>query len=60
MEKCEGSRKLGNLEQIENFAEIVGALTCHTVAWYNDGQGPSVIYNYLTGVNIAKKKYVFT
>ena len=44
---------------VENGREIVGALLCHTLAWYNDGQGPSVVYNFLTGVRLRRGQYWF-
>jgi hypothetical protein len=48
-----GSALLG----VENPREIVGALLCHTAAWYNEGQGPSVMYNFLSGIRIRRGQY---
>ena len=50
-----GSALLG----VQNFTEIVGALAAHAVAWYMEGQGPSVVYNFLTGVRIHRKQYAY-
>ena len=45
---------------IEDPREIIGALMCHTVAWYNGGIGPSVIYNFLTGIRVRRGQYRYT
>jgi hypothetical protein len=44
---------------VESGREIIGALLCHTLAWYNEGQGPSVIYNFLSGVRLRRGQYWF-
>ena len=45
---------------IERMSEIIGALLAHTVGWYGGGQGPSVVYNFLTGVRISRGQYMYT
>ena len=44
---------------VENLYEILGALACHGVAYYNNGKGPSVIYNFLSGSQLHKGKYIY-
>ena len=42
---------------VQSFSEIVGATVAHIVAWNMGGQGPSVIYNFLSGIRIHRKQY---
>ena len=41
--------------------EIIGALALHTLAWQAGGQGPSVVYNYITGIRLHRgnAKYAY-
>ena len=55
-----GLSTVSALVGIENFREIVGAAVAHTAAWYAEGQGPSVVYNFLTGVRLNRKQYAYT
>ena len=50
---------LSSVAGVENLYEILGALACHGIAYYNDGKGPSVIYNYLSGSQLHKGKYIY-
>ena len=49
-----GSSTASALLGVQDFREIIGALVAHTAAWYNDGRGPSVVYNFLTGCRLKK------
>ena len=44
---------------VRGWREIVVALGCHTVAWFNKETGPSVVYNALAGIHIHKRRYIF-
>ena len=55
-----GAATLSSVLGIENYKEILGALLAHSVAWYQGGKGPSVLYNFLTGCRLQKKQYIFT
>ena len=51
---------LSALLGIKHWKEIVGAMLAHVVAWLNSGKGPSVIYNFLTGIRLQKREYMTT
>ena len=55
-----GLSTVSALAGVQHFAEIIGALAAHGVAWYMEGQGPSVVYNFLTGVRLHRKQYIYT
>ena len=39
---------------VEDYWEIIGGLALHILAWKGGGQGPSVVYNYLSGVRLHR------
>ena len=42
---------------INNWKEIGGALLVHVLAWLNSGKGPSVVYNFLTGIRLHRGEW---
>ena len=54
-----GLSTISALAGVQHYAELVGALAAHGIAWYMEGQGPSVIYNFLTGIRIHRRQYAY-
>ena len=46
---------LVSLYGTRSYKEIVGAMLLHLVGYWLDGQGLSVIYNYLGGVRLLQR-----
>ena len=55
-----GAATLSALLGVKHWKEIVGAMLAHVVAWLGSGKGPSVIYNFLTGIRLQRREYMTT
>ena len=54
-----GASTVSAIVGVQNIKEIIGALLAHFVGWWYEGQGPSVIYNFLSGIRLERGQWYY-
>ena len=47
------------LAGVRDWRELLLAAGGHAIAWFNKGDGPSVLYNTLADIHIHKQRYIY-
>ena len=54
-----GASTASALIGVQHPKEVIGALLVHGVGWWYEGRGPSVVYNFLSGIRLQRGQWQY-